>query len=97
MSVALNWLGLATVYAANIWFAAFAAVLAVGSDGSASGIWFVGIAFGIVNAVSIVCALLFMAKQRYGFAWAVAMGTSPAAFVITFTVGLTLAIMREAT
>ena len=88
--------GVIALFIVNLAFGFFATIIAVGSDGSAGGIYFVGSVFGVINAVSLISAIVLIIKKRQSAALMVAALTSPVAFAVTFVLGLTIALAREA-
>jgi len=89
-------LGVVVLFVGNLLLGFFASIIAVGSDGSAGGVYFVGTVFGAINVVSVICAIVLIIKKRQSAALIVAGLTTPVAAVVTFVLGLTIALIREA-
>jgi hypothetical protein len=92
----MNVVGVFALFLVNVAFGFFASIIAVGGDGSAQGVYFVGSIFGAVNVVSAIWAIILIIKKRQSAALMVAAMTSPAAIAVTFVLGLTIALVREA-
>jgi|SRR6266850_1306509 len=58
-------IALVLIYGFNTLAAFFAAVLAVGGDGSASGVWFVGTIFAVVIASCLVGSIFLAGQKKF--------------------------------